>query len=389
MTRKAQLLMFFGAVACMAASLSIYDSIFNNFLSDTFSMSAAARGWLELPRETPGFLVFLTAGVFAAVPLARVGLLAALVYAGGIAGLALTGTSYALMMTMLLISSAGMHLLQPVQASVALALSDDNNRGKRLGQVGAIGTIGAMLGAGFVWLVFDKSAPQYRMGFLCTAGLATVAAVIYGLMHAPHAHKTRSRVVLRKKYWLYYVLELFFGARKQVFITFGPWVLVRVYGQPAEAIAGLFFIAAAIGILFKPLAGHAIDLFGERAVLVADGLILAFVCLGYGYALPLMGGEMEHARLLACACFVADNLLFSLGAGRTVFVSRQTNSPEELTSTLAMGVSINHIISMTIPIAAGAIWAGFGYERVFLAAAVLAIVIAGFASLVPGKRARA
>jgi len=385
-TRNTQLLLFFCAVGCIAAGAGIYDSIFNNYLNDTFELSAEARGWLELPRETPGFLVFLTAGALAAAPLTRVGLAAALTYGVGMAGLALLGSSYAPMLAMLLVSSTGMHLLQPVASSVALGLSEEGGRGRRLGQMGAVGTLGAIAGTGFVWLVFDQAAPQYRLGFLCTAGLACAAGFLYACMHIPHLHKPRSRLVIRRKFALYYLLELFFGARKQIFITFGPWVLIKVYGEPATSIAGLLMTAAVIGVVFKPLAGVAIDRFGERAVLVADGLVLTVVCLGYGYALPLMGGNMERARGLACACFVADNLLFALGSGRAVYISRIADSPQELSSTLAMGVSVNHIVSMTIPIVAGTVWALFGYERVFLSAAALAIVIAAFASRVPGPR---
>jgi len=366
----------------MAAALSLNDSIFNNYLDDTFGLSANARGWLELPRETPGFLVFLTAGALAAAPLTRVGLVAALTYAAGMLGLALFGASFGPMMAMLLISSTGMHLLQPVGSTVALALGDEGSRGRRLGQMGAIGTLGAIAGTGFVWVVFDQAAPQYRLGFVCSAVLACVAGLIYASLRIPGLRKPRARIVLRRRFWLYYVLELLFGARKQIFITFGPWVLIKAYGEPATSIAGLLMVAAVIGVVFKPLAGMAIDRFGERAVLVADGMVLALVCVGYGYALPLMGGDVERARVLACACFVADNLLFALGSGRAVYVSRLADSPQELSSTLAMGVSVNHIVSMTIPIVAGTVWTLFGYERVFLSAAALALIIAAFASRV-------
>jgi MFS family permease len=143
-------------------------------------------------------------------------------------------------------------------------------------------------------------------------------------------------------------------------------------------------IAAVIGIVFKPLAGRWIDRFGEKSVLVADGLALVLVCLGYGYATQLTR-DPASARLLASACFILDNLLFSLGAGRAVYVSRLAESPQELTSTLSLGISINHIVSMTIPPVAGVVWVVFGYQKVFLAAAVLAFAISAFASLVPPK----
>ena len=383
---RPQLFLFFAAEWCMAAAMGVHDSIFNNFLSDTFALSAESRGWLELPREAPGFLVFLTSGLLAALPLTRVGVVGTLVLGAGLVGLGLFGSHYALMMAFMCIGSAGMHILQPVGTTVAISLSTEKNRGWRLGQMGFVDNIGVVAGAGFVFLVFDRTAPQYRALFFCAALLACLAAIVYAFMNVPSLHKPRARLVFRMKYRLYYLLEFFFGARKQIFITFGPWVLIKVYGAPASTIAALLIAAAVIGIFFKPTIGLLIDRFGERAILMADGLTLAVVCIGYGYASRIMP-DPGHARMLACGCFIADNLLFSLGSARAVYLSRHTGNSQELTSTLAMGVSINHIVSMTIPIVAGAVWSGFGYERVFLGAALLALFTAALSSRVPGKKA--
>ncbi len=135
------------------------------------------------------------------------------------------------------------------------------------------------------------------------------------------------------------------------------------------------------------MAGILVDRLGERAILVADGIVLAVVCVGYGYAHSI-AGDADTARLIACGCFIVDDLLFALGYARAIYVSRLTGgSSQELTATLAMGVSINHIVSMTIPIVAGTIWALFGYERLFLAAAVFALGISAVSSRVPGKAA--
>jgi len=385
--RRTQILLFFGGVACMAMATGVHDSIFNNFLSDTFAMSAEARGWLELPRETPGFLVFLTAGLLAALPVTRVGVVGAATFGAGMLGLGLIGHRFGWMMAAMLVGSTGLHLLQPIGSSIAIGLSDETRRGRRMGQMGAVDTMAAVLGTGLVWMTFDKASPQYRTGFFIAAALGAMACVFYSMMHVPHLHKPRARMVVRQKYWLYYLLELVFGARKQIFITFGPWVLIKVYDEPAAAIAGLLMIAALIGIVFKPLAGMAVDRFGERAVMMADGLSLIVVCIGYGYAMRLTSNP-EQARLLACGCFIADNLLFALGSARAIYVSRIAESPQELTSTLAVGISVNHIVSMTIPAVAGAIWIGFGYERVFACAAVLALGHALLATRVPGRSKR-
>jgi len=388
MSSKRQILLFFAAVLALSAGGGLNDAIFNNFLSDTFEISADARGWLELPREAPGFLVVVMAGVLAALPVTRLGVVGGVTLAIGLTGLALFGKHWTPAVVMMVLGSAGLHLIQPVSASLAIGLGDVMTRGKRMGQMSAIGNLGTILGSGFVWLFFSRTAPQYRLGFLCAAILASVSAIVFGRMNVPHLHQPRARFVFKRKFWLYYLLELFFGARKQVFITFGPWVLIKVYGQPAPAIAGLLMTSAIIGIAFKPLVGMAIDRFGERAVLVTDALALVFVCAGYGYAAALMGGDIDKARPLACACFILDDLLFSLGSARSVYASRLASDPQELTSTLSLGVSVNHAVSMTIPAVAGAIWVGFGYQRVFAGAAVLALFISVLASFVPARSSR-
>jgi len=49
---------------------------------------------------------------------------------------------------------------------------------------------------------------------------------------------------------------------------------------------------------------------------------------------------------------------------------------------------VNHIASMVIPFWAGLMWKELGFQIVFAAAGALAMLVAGFSWLVPGKGAR-
>ncbi len=385
---KKQLFIFFAAVAAISMGTGIHDSIFNNFLSDTFHLTANTRGWLEFPRELPGFLVVVMSGLLCMLSITRVGSVATLFFATGMVGMGLLGTHLPTMVLMMFTASAGMHLLMPVAGTIVLGLSDEHNRGKRMGQAASVATASSVTGAAIIFFFFDKTHPQYRTGFLSVAVLCLLACLLYSLLNIPHLHQPRSRLIVRKAYRLYYLLELLAGARKQIFLTFGPWVLIKIYGLPATSMAGLLMIASIIGIFFQPLAGMAIDRFGERAIMIVDGLVLIFVCLGYGYA-QAVTGTPAMAQHLACGCYILDQLLFSLSNARAVYISRLTDSHQELNSSLSLGVSINHIASMTIPAFAGALWVGFGYERVFLAAAALAALCAFTSTFVPRKGAYA
>ena len=384
---KHQLWFYYGALACVAMAAGIHDSTFNNFLADTFNLSADARGHLEFPRELPGFLVVMMTGVLCMLPLTRVGLVGTLIGAVGLVGLAFSAGSYGFMVVAMIGMSAGMHLLQPVGASIVIGLSDEHNRGTRMGQAAAVGTLFTALGTGMVWLLMDRSSPQYRIAFLCAAAAFLCGGLFYAIMHIPHLHQRRQRMVIRREYRLYYLLEFLAGGRKQIFLTFGPWVLIKVYGLPAPSIAGLLMCACLIGIVFKPLAGMAMDHFGERVIMIIEGLALVLVCLGYGYAQRLIP-DPNWALRLACCCFILDEMLFSLGNARALYLSRLTQTPQELNSSLAMGISINHVASMAIPTAAGAIWMSLGYEQLFLGAALFALVLAGVATLVPASGRR-
>lgn len=388
MSARARQLAFYSlAVACMAAASGGYDSVMNNYLSSAYGISEVVRGRLEFPRELPGLLVVGMTGLLCMLPLTHVGALAAAVFCAGLVGMAVFSGHFGATVVMMIVASAGQHLMMPMADSLTVALAKPGQLGRLLGRVGAVATAGSIAGAGAIYWLLDRENPQFQAVFQAMAVVAAAAAGLYVFMRMPHVHQRRQRLVFHRKFRLYYLLELLNGARKQIFLTFGPWVLIQVYGRPANTIAGLLVVASVLGLAFKPAVGRAIDRFGERAVMTAEGISIALVCVGYGYALPLAGGDPARALNVACACYILDNLLFTMGTSRVVYMSRLAGSPSELTGTLSMGVSVNHIASMTIPILAGAIWALLGYERLFLAAAGLGIVIAVVSRWVPAPAA--
>ncbi|MCX5900375.1 MAG: MFS transporter, partial [Proteobacteria bacterium] len=216
--------------------------------------------------------------------------------------------------------------------------------------------------------------------FAVGGALGLVAAIVISMMRLPGAHLERPKFVWRKEYWLYYVLSFLFGARKQIFITFGPWVLIKVFDQPAVIFAQLWIVASVLGLLFQPLLGQAIDRFGERCVLMLDAGVICLVCLGYGFAEHL--GMAGAALWLVYTCFVLDQLFFGTGMARDVYLSKIAVRKEDVAPTLSMGVSINHIVSMSIPWVGGWVWENYGYEKVFIGAAGVAVVMFCFASRV-------
>jgi MFS family permease len=375
---------FIQATFFLGIAGGIFEAIFNNFLSDTHQISAVTRGLLEFPRELPGFLVVVTTGLFFFLPETALAAGAAFVIGLGMIGLAVFGSDWWLMVVFMVLWSAGIHLLMPLTGSITMHLADADNRGTRLGQVRAAGIAASAVGCGSVWGLMQYAHLSYATMFLLGGCASILAGIVFLRIRLPGAHLKRPRWIWRREYWLFYVLAVLFGARKQVFITFGPWVLIRLFDQPAHVIAKLWIASALIGIVFQPLLGRLIDRLGERTILMADSVCVFLVCTGYG--LSHLVPDPRVALWLLYACFIGDLLLFGVNMARTTYLSRIVERPDHVAPTLSLGVSLNHAVSMCVPMLGGLLWVAHGHQMVFACAAGVAVVMLIFSSMirVPG-----
>jgi MFS family permease len=388
--------LYLAAITLMAVCSGIAENTYPNYLYSEFHLPPTTRGNLELIREFPGLLSVVMMGGLVFLSETRIAALAAAITAIGVAGLGAWGSNWSLMLVWTLLWSAGTHLLMPVSSSLTMSFGGEDKRGKRLGQVGAVGTVGSIAGALLVWAVFGhpgahKAADlalgtppeqwRFNLTFFMGAAACVVAALLFANLRGMGIHGARPQLLLKRKYWLYYVLNILWGARKQVFITFGRWVLVTVFGQPPSSFAQLWIIASILGVGFNPLVGRLVDKLGERTLLLIDAGLTVLVCLGYASAKHL-GLSEGMALLMVCACFIGDQTIMALGMARDTYLSKISDSKEDLSASLSVGVSINHIISMTIPALGGLLWKRRGYESVFLVAAGLAAVQGAFCTLV-------
>ncbi len=371
------LLLFFAAIALMSISQAIFDSVYNNYLSDTFNLTASTRGELEFPRELPGLLTAVMTGLFFFIRETGLGAIAAGTVALGMAGIAVWSRRWWPMVASTLVWSIGGHLIMPVRDSVAISLARKGRQGRRLGQLGLVSTLATIGGFAVVYIGTKLLRSNYPSIFLVAALTSALAVVLWLAMPKIGGHEDRPRLVVKRRYSLFYALCLFFGARKQIFITFGPWVLVRIFKQPAYVFAQLNTVGALIGLFFQPWLGHLIDRFGERVVLVGEAVLMVVVSVGYGFSQHLFGdrwGLPGVALGAVMICFVMDQVLFAVGMARSTYLSKLAERPEDITPSLSLGVSINHIISMSLPALGGRIWDSYGYQWVFVGAAVVALL---------------
>jgi predicted MFS family arabinose efflux permease len=215
-----------------------------------------------------------------------------------------------------------------------------------------------------------------KFSFQTVYGLAAVtfvaAAILLFSMKRQETHRPGKFLTLHKEYNLYYILSSLAGSRKQLFITFAPWVLVTIFKQPTQIIATLMTIGGVIGILFQPFLGRMVDRLGERFVLATEAVLLIFVCFGYGFSRSLLPENI--AFLIVCGCFLFDQMLMSVGMARSTYMKKIALQDSDIQPALTVAVTIDHFFSIAAALVGGLIWNNFGFQYVFLMGSVIAVV---------------
>jgi len=367
-----ELALFVTASFAVGMAGSLVDSTLNNFLNDTFALDGFQRSFLEFPREFPGVIVLFVSAALWFLGSRRLGGTALLLAGIGIFLIGFSSSSYTLMVVFLFIFSMGNHLFMPVSSTVGMELAADGHTGRRLGQLNAVRNLAAIAGSLIVFIGFKYLHFTYQHSFTIAALVFIIAAVLMFLMKPERSAPPKTFLKLRKEYSLVYALAVLSGSRKQIFITFAPWVIVTIFHKPTQTIATLVIIGGVIGILFQPILGKAIDHFGERFILCAEAVLLVFVCFGYGFSRSFL--PENTAFLVVCACYLLDQMLFSVSMARSTYMKKIALDPSDIQPALSASVSIDHVFSIGVALLGGLIWNRFGFQYVFLMGMLIAVI---------------
>ncbi|HEY3342812.1 MAG TPA: MFS transporter, partial [Anaerolineae bacterium] len=336
------------------------------------ALSGFERSFLEIPRELPGLLcVFVTALLWFLCS-RRIGVVSMLLGLAGVVLLGFASSNYLSVVLCMFVYSLGQHLFMPASSAIGMELAEDGKTGRRLGQLNAIRNGATIFGSFMVFLGFKYLGFTYQSTFALSAMGFAAAAVLMFTMKPKQTQPPKTFLKLHKEYRLFYALNILYGSRKQLFITFAPWVIVTIFQQPTQTLATLLTIGGIIGILFQPLLGWATDHLGERFVLTSEAVMLALVCLGYGFARQVFPDSI--AFLITCALYLVDQMLMSVGMARAMYIKKIALKPEDVQAALTAGITMDHIFSMSIAVLGGIIWNIFGYQYVFLMGVVIATI---------------
>ncbi len=372
-----ELRLFFLASLALGLAYSVMDSTFNNFLNERFTLDGGMRSFLEFPRELPGFLVVFVSAGFSFLCSRRLGALSLALGAVGALLIGFASPTFMVMAIWLFIYSTGQHTFMPIASTIGMELAEEGKTGQRLGQLNAVRNLAAIVGSFIVFLGFKSLGFTFQHTFVITfLGLAVAAALLFS-MKPSQPRPARNFLELHREYSLFYILSILYGSRKQLFITFAPWVLVTIFNQPTQIIAQLMLIGGVIGILFQPALGWMIDHLGERTVLASEAILLVLVCFGYGFSKFLLPEGV--AFYFVCACYLLDQMLMSVGMARSTYMKKIAMDEGDIQPALTAGITIDHIFSISAALLGGLIWNAFGFQYVFLFGAGIALVNLFFA----------
>nr|WP_298037999.1 MFS transporter [uncultured Desulfuromonas sp.] len=342
--------------------LQAWMILFNNFAVEMAGLDGQHVGIIQSIREVPGFLALLAIYVMLVVREHRLSAISVILLG---LGTALAGffPSFAGLAFTTLVMSFGFHYFETTNQSLTLQYFDAATSPVVFGRLRSLGAA-TSIGVGLL-IYLLKPQMGYRELFL-VLGALVMAAGLWGLAQEP-AHGEvpvqHRKMVFRRKYSLFYFLTFMAGARRQIFIAFSVFLMVKVFGFSASEIALLFLVNNAINYFASPLNGRAIVRFGERSVLSLEYAGLIFIFLAYAFT---------GSKIVVVAMYVLDHLLFNFAiAIRTYF--QKVGDPQDIAPSMAVGFTINHVAAVVMPAIGGALWL-IDYRIVFVAGAVFSLI---------------
>ncbi len=361
----------------MPIAFNAWSALLNNFVIEAANFDGADIGLLHTVREIPGFLAV---GVIAVILFIREQVLAmiSLILLGVATAVTAWFPSLGGLLFVTLISSIGFHYYETVNQSLQLQWLPKDRAPQILGWLVAMGSAATLVVYGLIVLTWDRFDLSYNTVFMASGGLTVVLALFCLLAYPQFDAPTpqTKKLILRRRYWLYYALQFMAGARRQIFVVFAGFMMVEKFGFEVHELTSLYLINLVINMAVAPLLGKAVATFGERRTLIFEYAGLAVVFAAYGGIYWFGWGV-----LLAATLYVVDHVLFALALALKTYFQKIAD-PADIAPTAAVAFTINHIAAVFLPALLGLLWV-VSPAAVFGLAAIMALVSLGLSLLIP------
>lgn len=386
--------LFLAAFFLFTVAIGLSGSIISNYFKDMFAVDSVQRGLLEIPRELPGVVGVV---VIAALPtLGNVSL--ALVgfgfYCVGLAVLGLLSPGYLLMQLFVFTYSLGDHMVMPLRDAIAMDLSEEGKTGTFLGRYRGIMTIASMAASALVFVGFRTGFFYFRPGKIvppfCAALVILFGALacLWQLKKEMPSLDVRKReagrrgLPVKKRYIPYYIVTAVYGCQKRMRLVFAPWIIIELLSMGADTVALLGIVAYFCSSWFAPLIGRFLDRYGVQKGLLLESVSIAAVFLYTAWAVNgVVTGTLQGYMGMGAA-FLAYILIFMadhFNAVHVMLMRSLSESPADVMENLSFGLSIDHVLAVTVSGVLGAVWKFVGPQWVFVLEAAVCVVHLGVA----------
>lgn len=366
-------LLLFIMAAAMPLAFGTWQALINNFAIERASFTGVEIGILQSLREIPGFLAFAVVFVLALMREQTLAVVSLLLLGIGTAFTGYFPSVIGLYVTTVLMST-GFHYYETVNNSLQLQWFDKKTAAHNMGRMMAIGSFSSLIAFGLVWLMLDIFQVTMETVYLLCGGATAVIAVFCWLAfpHFPEKVEQHKKIVVRKRYWLFYALQFLGGARRQIFVVFASFLMVEKFGFDAAAISIMFLVNGALNMVFAPMIGKLIGKWGERRSLTIEYIGLIIIFLGYA---------IVQNPWVAVVLYILDHLFFSMAIAMKTYFQKIAD-PKDMAPTAGVSFTINHIAAVVLPAAYGGLWI-ISPAAVFITGAGLAFVSLVLSRLIP------
>jgi predicted MFS family arabinose efflux permease len=348
--------------AASMVGLQGYTILFNNYAVETVHLEGVHVGLIQSVREIPGFLALAAIYVMLVIREHRLAALSIALLGFGVALTGLFPSFGGLALTTLLMSF-GFHYYETVNQSLTLQYFSTHQSPLVMGKLRSLAAISSIISAALIWCL--GFVLDYSGMFLVVGGVVFLAGIWASFQDPTHADipPQHLRMFLKRRYWLYYLLTFMSGARRQIYMVFSIFLLVKVFHFSVQAITVLFIINNLINWLINPWIGRAINAFGERILCSVEYVGVIVIFLTYAFA---------TSKWLVAGMYILDYILFNFAiAIRTYF--QKIADPQDIAPSSAVGFTINHVAAVFLPALGGYLWM-LDYRIPFLLGAALGVV---------------
>jgi len=364
--------------AAVPISFAVWQALINNFAIEQVNFSGVEIGILQSLREVPGFIAF---GVIFLLLIMREQTIAFLALIALGIGTAITGflpTVMGLYFTTVLMSM-GYHYAETIQQSLTLQLIDKYHLPVVMGRQIAVGAFTGLFAFGALYLLVDLLDLGYRLIYLLAGG-ATVAIAIFMVLKFPHFEgeaEQHKKMVIRKRYWLYYLLTFLSGARRQIFVVFAGFLMVEKFHFSVGEMTLLFLVNGVLTIYLAPRIGRLVSHWGEKRTLTLEYIGLVIIFSGYAFV---------ESAAFACLLYIFDHIFFAMAIALKSYLKKIAD-PADMAATAGVSFSINHIAAVILPAVLGMVWI-VSPSMVFLTGTAIALMSLLLSQMIPGAPER-